>query len=74
MPPRGAKRGTKRARRHEHAKERERKRGRSPSRAKEIAANEERTRSEGSRANSPPSRHDISSSRRGGRAVDVRKR
>ena len=48
MPPRGVKKGTKRARQYEHIKESERKRGESESRAEEIAArtvNKERARS-----------------------------
>ena len=69
MPPRGVKKGTRRARQYEHVKESERKRGRSPKRAKEIAArtvNKERARSGESRTRSRPSTHDISSGRRGG--------
>jgi hypothetical protein len=38
MPPRGVKKGTKRARQYEHIKETERKRGESEDRAEEIAA------------------------------------
>ena len=38
MPPRGVKKGTKRARQYEHVKESEKKQGRSEGRAKEIAA------------------------------------
>jgi hypothetical protein len=38
MPPRGVKKGTKRARQYEHIKESERKRGESEGRAEEIAA------------------------------------
>jgi hypothetical protein len=38
MPPRGVKKGTKRARQYEHIKESELKQGRSESRAEEIAA------------------------------------
>jgi hypothetical protein len=38
MPPRGVKKGTKRARQYEHVKRSERKQGRSEGRAKEIAA------------------------------------
>jgi hypothetical protein len=48
MPPRGVKKGTKRARQYEHVKRSERKQGRSESRAEEIAArtvNKERARS-----------------------------
>jgi hypothetical protein len=48
MPPRGVKKGTKRARQYEHIKKSEREQGRSESRAEEIAArtvNKERARS-----------------------------
>jgi hypothetical protein len=38
MPPRGVKKGTKRARQYEHIKESERQQGRSEDRAEEIAA------------------------------------
>ena len=38
MPPRGVKKGTKRARQYEHIEKSERKQGRSESRAEEIAA------------------------------------
>ena len=38
MPPRGVKKGTKRARQYEHIKESERTRGESVDRAEEIAA------------------------------------
>jgi hypothetical protein len=38
MPPRGVKKGTKRARQYEHIKESELKQGRSESRSEEIAA------------------------------------
>jgi plasmid stabilization system protein ParE len=47
MPPRGVKKGTKRARQYEHVKESVKKQGRSESRAEEIAArtvNKERAR------------------------------
>jgi hypothetical protein len=69
MPPRGVKKGTKRARQYEHVKRSERSRGRSPGRAKEIAARtvqKERARSGESRASSRTSTQDISSGRRGG--------
>jgi hypothetical protein len=52
MPPRGVKKGTKRARQYEHIKKSERKQGRPESRAEEIAArtvNKERARSGESR-------------------------
>lgn len=48
MPPRGVKKGTKRARQYEHIKKSEKKAGRSEGRAEEIAAravNKEKARS-----------------------------
>jgi hypothetical protein len=69
MPPRGVKKGTKRARQYEHVKESEKRQGRSESRAKEIAARtvqKERARSGESRQRSRSSTRDISSGRRGG--------
>jgi hypothetical protein len=69
MPPRGVRKGTKRARQYEQIKESERKQGRSEDRAEEIAArtvNKERARSGESRQRSPTSTRDISSGRRGG--------
>jgi hypothetical protein len=69
MPPRGVKKGTKRARQYEHVKQSEREQGRSERRAEEIAArtvNKERARSGESRAASRSSTRDISSERRGG--------
>jgi hypothetical protein len=69
MPPRGVKKGTKRARQYEHVKQSERKQGASEGRAEEIAArtvNKERARSGESRASSRTSTKDMSSSRRGG--------
>jgi hypothetical protein len=69
MPPRGVKKGTKRARQYEHIKASERKQGASESRAEEIAArtvNKERARSGEARQRSSTSTRDISSSRRGG--------
>jgi len=69
MPPRGIKKGTKRARQYEHVKGSERRQGRSESRAKEIAARtvqKERARSGESRQRSRSSTRDISSGRRGG--------
>lgn len=38
MPPRGVKKGTKRARQYEHIKKSEKEQGKSEARAKEIAA------------------------------------
>jgi len=70
MPPRGVKKGTKRARQYEHVKKSERRQGRSESRAEEIAArtvNKERARSGESRQRSRTSTQDISSGRRGGK-------
>jgi len=69
MPPRGVRKGTKRARQYEHVKESELRQGRSEDRAEEIAArtvNKERARSGESRTASRTSRRDISSGRRGG--------
>ena len=69
MPPRGIKKGTKRARQYEHAKRSERRQGRSPKRARVIAARtvqKERARSGESRQRSRTSTRDISSGRRGG--------
>jgi hypothetical protein len=69
MPPRGVKKGTKRARQYEHIKEGARKQGKSTSTAKEIAArtvNKERARAGESRTRSRTSTQDISSGRRGG--------
>lgn len=70
MPPRGVRKGTKRARQYEHIKESSRERGASERRAEEIAArtvNKERARSGESRTRSRTSVRDISSGRRGGR-------
>ena len=69
MPPRGVKKGTKRARQYEHIKQSQKEQGRSEDRAEEIAArtvNKERARSGESRSRSRTSTQDISSSRRGG--------
>jgi hypothetical protein len=69
MPPRGVKKGTKRARQYEHVKESQRDRGASEGRAEEIAArtvNKERARSGESRARSRTSVNDMSSGKRGG--------
>ena len=69
MPPRGVKKGTKRARQYEHIKESERSQGASESRAEEIAArtvNKERARSGEAKTASRSSTQDMSSSRRGG--------
>lgn len=69
MPPRGVKKGTKRARQYEHIKKSERRSGVSEARAEEIAArtvNKERARTGESQSGSRLSRTDISSGRRGG--------
>jgi hypothetical protein len=69
MPPRGVKKGTKRARQYEHIKEGQKEQGRSEDRAEEIAArtvNKERARSGESRQRSRTSTQDISPGRRGG--------
>ena len=69
MPPRGVRKGTKRARQYEHIKASERKQGATESRAEEIAArtvNKARARAGESRTSSKTSTRDISSGRRGG--------
>jgi hypothetical protein len=69
MPPRGVKKGTKRARQYEHVKESAKDRGAPEGRAEEIAArtvNKERARSGESRTRSKSSTKGPSSSRRGG--------
>ena len=69
MPPRGVKKGTKRARQYEHVKKSELERGVSEDTAEEIAArtvNKERARSGEAQQSSTLSREDISSGRRGG--------
>ena len=67
MPPRGVKKGSKRARQYEHVKESLEARG--EPRAEEIAArtvNKERARAGEAEESSRLSREDISSGRRGG--------
>jgi hypothetical protein len=69
MPPRGVKKGTKRARQYEHIKSSAKRRGASGGRAKEIAARtvqKERARSGESRTRSRSSTRGASPSRRGG--------
>jgi hypothetical protein len=69
MPPRGVKKGTKRARQYEHIKESLQDQGRSEDTAEEIAArtvNKERARAGEAQTSSRLSRQDISSGRRGG--------
>ena len=70
MPPRGVKKGSKRARQYEHVKDSEKKQGRSTKRAEEIAArtvNKERARSGQSKASSRTSTRGSSASSRGGK-------
>lgn len=70
MPPRGVKKGTKRARQYEHIKESELDQGKSESRAEEIAArtvNKERARAGESKTASKTSTDDMSSGERGGK-------
>jgi hypothetical protein len=69
MPPRGVKKGSKRARQYVHIKDSLQDRGASEDRAEEIAArtvNKERARHGESETSSRLSREDISSGRRGG--------
>ncbi len=69
MPPRGVKKGSKRARQYEHVKESVRRQGKSEETAEEIAArivNKERARHGEARESSRLSREDMSSGRRGG--------
>jgi hypothetical protein len=69
MPPRGVKKGTKRAKQYEHIKDSQLDRGSSEGRAEEIAArtvNKEKARAGESRSRSRTSTQDMSSGRRGG--------
>ena len=69
MPPRGVKKGTKRARQYEHVKDSVLERGGSEGEAEEIAArtvNKERARRGEAKESTKLSREDISSGRRGG--------
>jgi hypothetical protein len=69
MPPRGVKKGSKRARQYDHIKDSLRERGSSLNEAEEIAArtvNKERARHGEARESSRLSRRDMSSGRRGG--------
>jgi hypothetical protein len=70
MPPRGVKKGSKRARQYEEVKRSEKKAGRSEKRAEQIAArtvNKERARSGESKTASRSSTRDVSASHRGGK-------
>ena len=69
MPPRGVKKGTKRARQYEKVKKSVKGQGTSEARAEEIAArtvNKEKARAGESRTSSRSSTQDMSSGRRGG--------
>jgi hypothetical protein len=69
MPPRGVRKGTKRARQYQHIKASARKRGASTSRAEEIAArtvNKDRARAGESRTRSKTSMRGKSPESRGG--------
>jgi hypothetical protein len=70
MPPRGIKKGTKRARQYEHVKDSQKERGSSEKRAKEVAARtvqKSRAQSGESRQRSRTSTQDVSPGRRGGK-------
>ena len=70
MPPRGVKKGSKRARQYEHIKESEKGAGRSEDRAEEIAAravNKEKARSGEAKSASRSSTRGRSASSRGGK-------
>ena len=70
MPPRGVRKGSKRARQYEHIKQSEKKAGRSESRAEEIAAravNKEKARSGELDSSSRSSTGGRSASSRGGK-------
>ena len=70
MPPRGVKKGTKRARQYEQVKKSEKKQGASESKAEEIAArvvNKAKARAGESRTASKSSTDDVSSGHRGGK-------
>ncbi len=70
MPPRGIKKGTKRARQYEHIKDSAEERGAPEDRAEEIAArtvNRERARAGETQTVSASSKRGLSSSQRGGR-------
>jgi hypothetical protein len=70
MPPRGVKKGSKRARQYEHIKKSEKKAGRSEKRAEQIASravNKEKARSGESKTSSRSSTNGSSASSRGGK-------
>lgn len=77
MPPRGVKKGTKRARQYEHINQSAKDQGARAGRAKEIAARtvqKERARAGESRERSRISTEDMSSGRRGGRRSGTERR
>jgi hypothetical protein len=77
MPPRGVKKGTKRARQYERIKESQLERGSSEGHAEEIAArtvNKEKARAGESRTRSRTSTEDMSSGRRGGQRSGTNRR
>ena len=76
MPPRGVKKGTKRARQYEHIKESAKEQGASTKRAKELAARtvqKERARSGESKTRSRSSLRGKSPSARGGQRSGTRR-
>ena len=76
MPPRGVRKGNKRARQYEHIKQSAKKRGASTKRAKELAARtvqKERARSSESRTRSRSSLRGKSPSVRGGQKSGTRR-
>ena len=76
MPPRGVKKGTKRARQYEHIKDSVKEQGASEDKAEEIAArtvNKERARAGESREASRTSLKDKSSGERGGQRSGTNK-
>ena len=76
MPPRGVKKGTKRARQYEHIKKSQKDQGASESKAEEVAArtvNKERARAGESEAASKTSTQDKSSGQRGGERSGTKK-
>jgi hypothetical protein len=76
MPPRGVKKGTKRARQYEKIKKSQKDQGSSESKAEEIAArtvNKEKARAGESRTASKSSTQDKSSGQRGGERSGTKK-
>ncbi len=76
MPPRGVKKGTKRARQYEHVKKSQKDQGASESKAEEVAArtvNKEKARKGESQTASKTSTQDKSSGKRGGQRSGTNK-